>query len=69
VDGGHNRDAVYGDGGSDVVQGPGRPRTVFCVNTVDGVNGNDAANGGAGRDVYDADGADLLVDVETERGC
>jgi hypothetical protein len=39
------------------------------VNTVDGVNGNDAANGGAGRDVYDADGADLLVDVETERGC
>jgi hypothetical protein len=67
VDGGHNRDAVYGDGRSDVVQaGHGRD---FCVNTVDGVNGNDVANGGAGRDVYDADGADLLVDVETERGC
>jgi hypothetical protein len=46
--------------------GPGRD---FCVATDDGIDGNDVANGGPGRDVYDADAGDVLVSVETARDC
>jgi hypothetical protein len=49
------------------VQG-GRGRD-FCVATHDGTGGNDVANGGPGRDVYDADAGDTLVSVETARDC
>ena len=41
----------------------------FCVATDDGIGGNDVANGGPGRDVYDADAGDTLVSVETARDC
>ena len=41
----------------------------FCVATDDGIEGNDVANGGPGRDVYDADAGDVLVSVETARDC
>jgi RTX calcium-binding nonapeptide repeat (4 copies) len=67
VEGGPNRDAVIGDGGSDVVQA-GRGRDP-CVATEDGVAGNDVANGGAGRDVYQADDGDVLVLVEQPGTC
>jgi hypothetical protein len=39
------------------------------VATDDGIDGNDVANGGPGRDVYDADAGDVLVSVETARDC
>lgn len=58
---------MNGDGGSDIVQA-GRGND-FCVATEDGVGGNDAANGGAGRDAYDADGGDVLVRVERSAPC
>jgi Ca2+-binding RTX toxin-like protein len=41
----------------------------FCVATDDGIDGNDVANGGPGRDVYDADAGDVLVSVEAARDC
>lgn len=40
----------------------------FCVATDDGIDGNDVANGGPGRDVYDADAGDVLVSVENGPG-
>lgn len=67
VKGGPNHDAVYGDGDSDVVQA-GRGQD-FCLNTDDGVDGNDLGNGGAGRDVFDADQGDVVVNAETARSC
>jgi len=41
----------------------------LCVATDDGIGGNDVANGGPGRDVYDAVVGDTLVNVETSRDC
>ncbi|MCI0633242.1 MAG: hypothetical protein L0206_04905 [Actinobacteria bacterium] len=58
---------MNGDGGSDVLQA-GRALD-FCVATEDGVGGNDVANGGPGRDTYDADPGDLLVSVESPSEC
>jgi hypothetical protein len=39
------------------------------VATDDGIVGNDVANGGPGRDAYDADAGDTLVSVEAARDC
>jgi Ca2+-binding RTX toxin-like protein len=79
VDGNGRGDTLHGDAGNDLLRGFGGPDDLFggrhrdCLYTVDGVDGNDLANGGPGTaDRYDIDPGpppDTVVNAEIEGSC
>jgi hypothetical protein len=69
--GGSGGDRLVGRAGSDVVVGGRGPDYIYgghgpdaCLNSKDGVQGNDFIDGGAGRDGYRADRRDTIRRVE-----
>jgi Ca2+-binding RTX toxin-like protein len=74
--GGPGGDRLVGRAGSDVIVGGRGPDHIYgghgpdpCLNSEDGVKGNDLIDGGAGRDGYRADRRDTVRSVERRSTC
>lgn len=74
--GGPGGDRLVGRAGSDVIVGGRGPDRIYgghgpdpCLNSEDGVKGNDLIDGGVGRDGYRADRRDTVRSVERRSAC